>query len=315
MRATAPILPPTLPTAPPPTRADRAHVRPPRTSHRRALAAGLLVSGVFHLLLLVLAWRTRIVIVPTPGRNAPVVASRGERRPIRVERIAAVPDAVAGRAESAGPARAEAAGPARDKERAGPARWQPEPGERRPGQAEGGAPAAGGDRWTNLSPADWLRPRIGDPRLWERPAPPPLAEPSDIERARARIAQRLGEWNDSVAAGAAEAARATDWTVTDKNGGRWGVSPGKIHLGDLTLPLPFGFSAPPHQREAAAERARRDKEIADQGARSQADENLEERAKAIRERKDREREEKKKSGSGSGGDPVRGSDPGHPDGA
>ncbi len=40
-----------------------------------------------------------------------------------------------------------------------------------------------------------------------------------------------------------------DLTYTDDEGKKWGVSPGKIHLGDLTLPMPFGFSAPPGSME------------------------------------------------------------------
>ncbi len=267
---------------PPVPAAVREYVRPPRPSYRRALIIGLAISVAVHVLVLVLAWRTRVVVVPGSAETAPAVAVRGgERGAMRVERIVPVPEAAP---ESDRPVREE--------------RDEPRP-ERRPGPAREDAPTVEVEPGPALPPAERLRPRMGDPRLWTRPGAPAAPEPSDMERVRTRIADRLGEWNDSVAAEAGRAARARDWTVEDGNGGKWGISPGKIHLGPLTLPLPVNLTPPPGQREAAAERARRDGEIRDQEARSRADDSFRDRVKAIRERKAREREEKK-AGSGTG---------------
>ncbi len=44
---------------------------------------------------------------------------------------------------------------------------------------------------------------------------------------------------DSAATEERAARRLKDWTYTDSEGRKWGVSPGKLHLGDLTLPFPL----------------------------------------------------------------------------
>ena len=105
-----------------------------------------------------------------------------------------------------------------------------------------------------LSAAERLRPGRGDPRLWE-PIDPALAAPSPEHMLETMLALAIRASNDSLAA-ALEAARAsTDWTRTDADGGKWGVSPGKIHLGGLTIPLPFGFGPPPDYNGDRAEMA------------------------------------------------------------
>jgi hypothetical protein len=133
-----------------------------------------------------------------------------------------------------------------------------------------------------------LRPAQRTPELWRRPSP--IQTPSDPETAaRARLAGRIDAYNDSVALAAAEAARAVDWTRTDADGGRWGVSPEGIHLGDITIPVPINFSAGPGKRDEVAGRVRDWGEIQSQGARVEGKETFEERVRAIRERKERER--------------------------
>lgn len=88
-----------------------------------------------------------------------------------------------------------------------------------------------------------LQPGQRDSRLWvaprELPDPP---EPTDHERYMAHLKARIDQLNDSTAAEAERQRRATDWTFTDKNGKRWGISPDGIHLGDVTLPpvVPHG---------------------------------------------------------------------------
>jgi hypothetical protein len=106
-----------------------------------------------------------------------------------------------------------------------------------------------------------LRTGLRDPRLWvapgELPEPP---EPTDHERYMAHLQRRIDALNDSIHGEAERSRRATDWTVTDKSGKKWGASPGKLHLGDVTLPLP-GVQGNRDHEEAAAERNRRWEEI------------------------------------------------------
>ena len=94
--------------------------------------------------------------------------------------------------------------------------------------------------------AAWERLRLGrgDRRLWH-PVDPSRAAPTSEQILALRVAAAIEAGNDSAAAEAERARRALDWTHTDDDGRRWGVSPGRIHLGDLTIPLPFGFGPPP----------------------------------------------------------------------
>lgn len=284
MRATAPLHRPVRSTPPPASVDDGRQLRrAPRVSYRRALLVGLGLSLALHLLIVLIARRTWLVPVPIELPEAPVVAVGGERTTMRVERIVIVPEA---RAEAEATERVE------PEERPEP---EAEPAPVTIPGAVDAAPAPG------ASALDRLRPRMADPRLWTRPELPPPEEPSDIEVVRARIARRIQEWNDSVAAEAGRAADAMDWTVKDGEGKRWGISPGKIHLGDLTIPVPVNIGGGPSpQREKAEERASRDKEVAAQAERAAADENREERVRAIRERKDQERREQKPGGSTAG---------------
>ena len=145
---------------------------------------------------------------------------------------------------------------------------------------------AGGGR----SLTDRLAPP-SDPVLFGRVE---VSPPTGIETVRERVAGTLRAYNDSVAAALAAAENATDWTVKDKDGKRWGVSPGKLHLGGVTLPLPVAFATPPGRRDEVAARNRSYTEIEQQATRMQLKDSFEERVKAIRDRKERERAEKRK---------------------
>ena len=136
--------------------------------------------------------------------------------------------------------------------------------------------------------AERLRPHLSDPRLWA-PLDPDLNELTMEQRLELELAGRITEWQDSMSA-VAEAQRAlTDWTRTDAQGRKWGVSEGKLHLGGLTLPLPFSFGTPVGQRDAVARREWEWKEI-QRGAQTGAmRDSWKERAQAIRERRDKER--------------------------
>ncbi|HET9949525.1 MAG TPA: hypothetical protein VFQ22_11430 [Longimicrobiales bacterium] len=135
-----------------------------------------------------------------------------------------------------------------------------------------------------LTAAERLRPRPSDRRLWA-PLPSALSELTFEQREELAVAGRLAEWYDSVAA--AEAARSafTDWTFADADGNRWGVSEGQLHLGSLTIPLPFTFQPPPGQRAYLQQY----NEIARQGAQGEIRQTVRDRMEAIRARRDRER--------------------------
>jgi hypothetical protein len=144
----------------------------------------------------------------------------------------------------------------------------------------------------DLTAADRLAPRVVDPRLWQPmvliPRDPTL---SDVE---ARVAAAVELLSDSALAATEAAIRARDWTVEDADGGKWGISPGKLHLGKLTLPLPIWFA---QEAEAAAAEAQW-YELDRQLDRALFLESFEARVQAIRERRERERAEARGEGGG-----------------
>lgn len=136
-----------------------------------------------------------------------------------------------------------------------------------------------------LTAAERLRPRLTDRRLWA-PLPPEFSRLTLEQREELLIAGRLAEWIDSVSVEAAAEARFTDWTFTDGDGDRWGISDGQLHLGSVSLPIPE-FAAPP---SAAREYLLQWDEIARQGSAIRIQESVQDRIDAIRARRDRERE-------------------------
>jgi len=105
-----------------------------------------------------------------------------------------------------------------------------------------GDPGEATDTRVPVSAAERLRPQEGDLRLWA-PPDPELNVLSREEVMRLQLLAALESMADSAAMAEEIARRAKDWTYTDGDGKRWGVSPGKIHLGDVTLPMPFSFGA------------------------------------------------------------------------
>jgi hypothetical protein len=136
---------------------------------------------------------------------------------------------------------------------------------------------------------DRLRYRMAAPEVWQPPSAEREAELTPQQIVADRLAAQLGEFNDSLAAEAAARERAMDWTVKDGEGGRWGVSPGKIHLGGVTLPLPFALTAAPGRREEFAGRVRTWTELQAQAVRVEANDEFKDRVKAIEERMAKER--------------------------
>ena len=106
-----------------------------------------------------------------------------------------------------------------------------------------------------VSAAERLRPRVGDWRLWVIWPLPTSRDDMTVEERAEEIRERLyaliEAYDDSLAAEMARAAEARDWTVGEGDE-KWGVAPGRIHLGPITLPLPF-YLGP--TREQAADMA------------------------------------------------------------
>ena len=136
--------------------------------------------------------------------------------------------------------------------------------------------------------AERIRPKAGDLRYWA-PVNPERTAPSREELMKLQLIARLENMNDSAALAEELARQATDWTYTDEEGKKWGVSPGKIHLGDLTLPMPFGFGASAGQRERAEDRLWAWDEIERGAATGDLLRSWKDRDKAIRERMNAQR--------------------------
>ena len=155
--------------------------------------------------------------------------------------------------------------------------------------------------------ADALKVRSSDTRLW-RAALPEIFELTEAERLQLELAGLLEAWHDSVTIAFASEAALTDWTMTDAEGNRWGVSKGQLHLGSLTLPLPVSFGGNMWQAERASRRAWEDADILGNLNSQAARASWGERANAIRERKDRlrrEADQQPDSARTSGGGPPR----------
>ncbi len=136
-----------------------------------------------------------------------------------------------------------------------------------------------------------LIPRI-DPRITSATAFPP-AEKTGAEAVRERISDRLSVYNDSLMAAEEAERRATDWTVTDRNGNRWGFAPDGIYLGKVKLPA-VAFSTPAGRRDEVNGRIRDFNEIERQVMYEESRASFKDRVELIRQRKERERAEKRK---------------------
>lgn len=161
-----------------------------------------------------------------------------------------------------------------------------------PGGAGSGAAGVGGGGQGGVG---WRGPLGGgyaDKRLAlpppTVPPPPPL---SDEERYQRHLAARLRALNDSIYGEQERARKATDWTVKDKSGNRWGISPDGIHLGPVKLPpiqlgtrSPENLAAPTPEQQRAA--------IGRQAEGYDYDQALKESTERTRARKDAERKKK-----------------------
>jgi hypothetical protein len=133
--------------------------------------------------------------------------------------------------------------------------------------------------------AERLQPGFRDGRLFG-PLPEEFRTLTPEQREEILIATRFGAWNDSAAAAAAAEAAMRDWTFTDGDGDRWGVSDGQLHLGGLgAIPLPFAVQGSASQRDYL----RTFDEMQRQGASALIQQSVRERQEAIRARRDAER--------------------------
>ncbi len=141
--------------------------------------------------------------------------------------------------------------------------------------------------------AERLRPRVGDWRLWMRP-PYTRLDPTDEERladVMARLYAAIEARDDSLAAELLREAEALDWTIGEGDS-KWGISPGKIHLGGLTLPLPFYFAPHPATDRLSEDRNADWNAIQRQAGQGVIDDAFADRVRAIRERREREEAER-----------------------
>lgn len=243
-----------------------------RVRERRALYVGLVLSVAVHMVVIavVSGWLEPQVLHRPKPRAAPVdEVERGMRAVALSE--SPVPEAAAQSADSR---------PVRPPDQVTPAApAAPDPERRREPETEVV------DRAHTRTAAERLAPRVVDPRLWRPmlvlPPEPTLRDVQD------RIGAAMNMWSDSALAEAERAVRARDWTVEDADGGRWGISPGGLHLGSITLPLPIYF--PVDMEQEARNRYWQELEL--QLDRAAFLENFDARVKAIRERRERERAE------------------------
>ena len=264
------MIPPTSSPSDPPD-PDLSSLERPRAGGRRVLWISLGVSAVLHGVAIVLyaVFMGRLAPAPLP-LDASGTAS--EPRGTEVIRLVAVPDDEA---------------PPEDEPEVESERPTPVPPAPEPAAGPEVAPSAAAEE--RPSAAELLRPREeGDERIW-RPTDPALLELSPTRIAELRAAGRLQAWSDSVAAAREAERRALDWTHTDDQGRRWGVSPDGIHLGDVTLPVPSFGSKHAESNRRQHEWAEIERGAADAATRYRQ----EDRARAIRERRNRERAEAK----------------------
>jgi hypothetical protein len=122
-------------------------------------------------------------------------------------------------------------------------------------------------------------------------------ELGQAERYQRDFERRIRAINDSISGEAERARRASDWTVTDRNGNRWGLDERGLVVGGQRVPTPRPeYGRPQRDREDEARREREQRREIDRQAEDlERTRHLRERQRAIRERADRERDERRRA--------------------
>ncbi|MYA65135.1 MAG: hypothetical protein F4139_04795 [Gemmatimonadetes bacterium] len=246
-------------------RSEPRRRRARRPGDRRRIVAGLVVSGLAHLLLIVLypyftVPYPRGAPVPVPPPPTPDAEGIQVLQIVEVVTPETAPPADPVEIETPDEVVADVEVP--DFEEEPPVRFH-----------------------EYRSAVERLRLGEGDPRLW-RPIDPARVAPTPEHLLETMLAYAIRESNDSIAAAIEAAMAATDWTRTDDEGRKWGVSPGKIHLGDITIPLPFGFGPPPDYSGDRAEMAFRMADIERAASTAVVRRSWKERREAMKKRRE-----------------------------
>lgn len=251
--------------------------------YRRTLATGLILSVLAHAVVLIVSGR-----LPFDPLRGPIA---DETEPPRAPGLVIVGiDEV----ESPAPPEEVRAEPRRPEEteviRLAP--LPPEGG----GEEEAAREEAAEEPEPSLTNAERLRPRYSDARIWIDPDELNLYGERLARYARADSAVRaiLRSWLDSLALSEEERRRALDWTL--KSGDeRWGISPEGLHLGNITIPIPFSLAPSGPQRREFEQALRDLQEIRRQDLQADLEENRRERAEEMRRRSREEAERRRQA--------------------
>lgn len=160
-----------------------------------------------------------------------------------------------------------------------------------------------------LTNAERLRPRLGDERLWARAPIDSLAPALQerYERAETTLRRLLKTYLDSLELSEEQEKRARAW-VFGEGDQKWGISSEGLHLGDVTIPIPFGqmLSRGGEARRQAEQVLRTWEMIQFQAGRIEAREVREERLEAIRERTRRQQRSDDSGGDSASADTTGG---------
>lgn len=266
----------------PPTPPPRFQPPRPRNSFERVLAWSILVSVVAHLLVLLLSpLFVRVDVPPGATASAPVQPSEA----FGLEAIVAIPS------ENA---------PEQPVARDEPVQRPPTPPRSLP-RAQTPTPsavptpsAAPGDQ-PRRSANDALRPGYRDARLYVVPNQFPELEKTEHEVYMEHLQARIDALNDSMMVASNRERRTSDWTYTDKDGDKWGLSPDGLHLGGVTIPravLPLpGATGDNTQIMEERERQRQRDEIQRQEEDRERTETQNERIEETRRARDQARQD------------------------
>jgi hypothetical protein len=272
-----------------------------RVPHRRPSAAVLVAAAVTGALVIFLV---QALVLPTgwllPARRAEAPSER--IRYVAVE-PAGSPAPVAERPGGDGRPRREGA---RSRPLVAPKSTPTGVPVAEPG-AEGSAAEGGtGEVVGGGGPAEGLRPRFTDPRLWVAPGPAP------------RVPRSHAEELDSIVVADITADQALrgppgrdpgDWTW-ERNGRKYGIDRQYIRLGRFSIPTAVLGLLPINNQQANPIELEREKRLAGmradiqhQSQRAMNEEDFRTRVNMIRERKDRERAERlAREGAAAGSD-------------